>query len=579
MNKCFGICTLVSALLMSTTVNGAEDLLNPIGESDAELEQRMAWFNEARFGMFIHWGAYSVLGGEWQGKPVAGYAEWIRHKANISQADHRKVCEQFQPDKFDADAWIRSARDAGMKYFVITSKHHDGFCLWDSAYTDYDIKDLSGLDFDPLAELSAACKKYGVRFGTYYSLIDWEYPTKGAEFLRGGGKAKYVQYMKDQIRELIEKYDTDILWFDGDWKKWWTLEDGAELYAYIRELKPSIIINNRVSKRSQFKRDFGTPEQATPGMDLGYDWEACWTINHSWGFKKADTNWKSTQELVEKLSDIVSKGGNLLLNVGPKPNGVFPGASTEQLQEIGQWMQVAGEGIYGTDSSDISQPSWGRLTQKGQSLYLHVFNWPEDGTLVLEGVNMQATRAVLLGATEQALRVTTGEEHVEITLLGQTPTGLVPMIRLEFEGEIEAFSEADQLGLKEGDLYLVAEAAAIRRGPGPLLSEAGKKTLETWRSNRSRAVWEFENVSQDSVYEIELIYALDPAGDGAGFLLQCGEVELSIKVPATSSSDDYQMLNVGAIAVPDVGRAAVTLQKQAGDALHFNLKAMILRKQ
>ena len=579
MRKCFGICTLVSALLMGTTVNGAMDLLNPTGESDAELEQRMGWFNDARFGMFIHWGAYSVLGGEWQGKPVKGYAEWIRHKGKISKDDYRKVCEQFKPDRFDADAWIRSARDAGMKYFVITTKHHDGFCLWDSAYTDYDIKDLAGLDFDPLAELSAACKKYGVRFGTYYSLIDWEYPTKGTEFLKGGGKKKYVQYMKDQVRELIEKYDTDILWFDGDWKKWWTLKDGADLYAYIRELKPSIIINNRVSKRSEFKRDFGTPEQATPGMDLGYDWEACWTINHSWGFKKADTNWKSTDQLVEKLSDIVSKGGNLLLNVGPKPDGAFPEASIGQLREIGRWMKTAGEGIYGTDSSKISQPSWGRLTQKGQSLYLHLFNWPADGKLVLEGVKMQATRAILLGAKEQELRVTSGEKSVEIILPGQQSMGLVPMIRLEFEGEIEAFSKADQLKLKEGDLYLPAEAAAIKRGPGPILIGPGKKVLGTWRTNRSQAVWEFENVSQDAVYDVELIYALDPAGDGAGFLLKCGAEELSVKIPATSGPDDYQTLKVGEISVPGVGRASVSLLKQTGDASRFNLKAMILRQQ
>ena len=578
MNKMTALLTLGSALLMSTTANGAVDLSNPVGESDAAFEQRMAWFNEARFGMFIHWGAYSVLSGEWQGKPVPKYAEWIRHYAKISKADYREVCEQFQPDQFDADAWVRSARDAGMKYFVITTKHHDGFCLWDSAYTDYDIKDLAGLDFDPLAELSAACKKYGIRFGTYYSIIDWEYPTKGAEFSRGEGKAKYFQYMKDQIRELIEKYDTDILWFDGDWKKWWTLEDGAELYAYIRELKPSIIINNRVSKRSEFERDFGTPEQATPGMDLGYDWEACWTINDTWGFRKTDTNWKSTQQLVEKLSDIVSKGGNLLLNVGPKPDGAFPEASTEQLLEMGQWMQVAGEGIYGTDSSEIPQPSWGRLTQKGQALYLHVFNWPADGKLVLSDVKMQATRASLLGETEQGLRVISGEQSVEIILPEQKPTGLVPMIRLEFEGEIEASREMDTLALKEGDVYLTAEQAVIS-GKGSLrLSGKEKKNLGYWRSNQKLATWEFENVSSDAVYDIELIYALDPVDAGAKFLLKCGASELSGKAPATGSWDDYQTRKVGEIAVPGVGRTAVSLMKKDGTTL-FNLRAIILRKR
>jgi alpha-L-fucosidase len=574
MNKSIVVLTLVSALLMHATVNGATDVLNPIGESDAELEQRMAWFNDARFGMFIHWGAYSVLGGEWQGKPVGKYAEWIRHTAKIGKADYREVCKQFQPDKFDADAWIRAARDAGMKYFVITTKHHDGFCLWDSAYTDYDIKDLAGLDFDPLAELSAACKKYGLRFGTYYSIIDWEYPTTGPGF----EKANYVQYMKDQVRELIEKYDTDILWFDGDWKKWWTLEDGADLYAYIRALKPSIIINNRVSKRAAFKRDFGTPEQTTPGMDLGYDWEACWTINHSWGFKKADTKWKSTQELVEKLSDIVSKGGNLLLNVGPKPDGAFPEASIEQLREMGQWMQLAGEGIYGSDSSKIPQPSWGRLTQKRQSLYLHVFDWPADGKLLLEGVKLKATRASLLGATEQALRVTSGEAHVEIILPAQKPGGLVPMIRLDFEGEVEAIREADQLALKEGDLRLTAHEATIR-GKGPLRVEGKDQHLGYWVSNDNLAQWEFENVSQDAVYDVEIVYALDPEYAGAEFLLSCGASSVSATVPATKGWNDYQTLKAGRLSVPGVGRTTVSLMKQGEGRALFNLKAIILRQQ
>jgi alpha-L-fucosidase len=550
-------------------------LLNPLGESDAELQQRMAWFNEARFGMFIHWGAYSVLAGEWQGQPVPKYAEWIRHTAKISKDDYREVCTQFQPDKFDADAWIRTARDAGMKYFVITTKHHDGFCLWDSAYTDYDIKDLAGLDFDPLAELSAACKKYGVRFGTYYSIIDWEYPTTGPGF----DKEKYVQFMKDQVRELIEKYDTDILWFDGDWKKWWNLEDGADLYTYIRELKPAVIINNRVSKRSKFKRDFGTPEQATPGMDLGHDWEACWTINHSWGFKKADTKWKSTRELAEKLTDIVSKGGNLLLNVGPQADGSFPGANTEQLLEIGQWLNTTGEAIYGTDSSKIPQPAWGRLTRKGQALFLHVFDWPADGKLVLQGVTKIAPiRASLLGAGGEELSITTIESQVEILLPGQEPAELIPVIRLEFEGEIEAATTTDKLALKDGDIYLSAEQAVIG-DRGPFLRGEGIQSLTTWRPRGNRATWEFENVSQDAVYDVELLYTLKPKSTGAEFQLQCGAKEHSFSAPATTGTDASKTLKIREIALPDVGRATLALENTAGDARDFSLRAVILRKR
>lgn len=407
------------------------DLMNPVGESDDAFEQRMAWFNEARFGMFIHWGAYSVLAGEWQGKTIPFYAEWIQQRAKIEKEDYHKVAAQFAPDQFDADAWIRTARDAGMKYFVITTKHHDGFCLWDSAYTEYDIKDHAGVTIDPLAELSRACKKYGVRFGTYYSILEW-YPS--IEGHNPEAKERYVTYMKNQVRELIEKYDTDILWFDGDWVKWWTLEDGADLYAYIRELKPSIIINNRVSKRKEFKRDFGTPEQETPGGTLGHDWEACWTINHSWGFKKADTKWKSTDELVRKLVDIVSKGGNLLLNVGPEASGIFPEACTERLLEMGRWLDVNGDAVYGTHHSSLPPPVWGRLTQKGNHLYLHVFDWPADGKLVLEGVAAPAVRASVLGVDGKPLDLAFAEEgRLTVSLPELDSAALVPVIRLEFE--------------------------------------------------------------------------------------------------------------------------------------------------
>jgi alpha-L-fucosidase len=555
-------------------------LLNPLQESDAAFEERMAWFNEARFGMFIHWGAYSVLEGEWQGKPARGYAEWIQSKATIPRDAYREVAARFQPDKFDADAWIRTARDAGMKYFVITTKHHDGFCLWDSAHTDYDIVDHAGLDFDPLAQLSEACKKHGVRFGTYYSILDWADAANHSRVAKPADKEAYVRYMKDQVRELIEKYDTDILWFDGDWVDWWTLEDGADFYSYIRGLKPSIIINNRVSKRQKFKRDFGTPEQVTPGGDLGYDWEACWTINHSWGFKRADTKWKSTGQLIEKLSDIVSKGGNLLLNVGPRPDGTFPDGNTEQLLEMGKWLEVNGAAIYGTDSSKIPQPSWGRLTQKDKTLYLHVFEWPKDGQLVLDKLATPATTASLLGhAEEQALQIQTARNRVAISLPAQAPASPVPVIRLDFNAEITAsVDQGDQPDLGEGDILLSARDAQIT-GKGPLALEEGQKNLGYWQSNDNTASWTFQNVSPDTLYAVELDYSLDPAYAGGHFRLDCGGSWCAGFVPATKNWNDYQGLHAGHIHVQDVGQATLTLKKQGGGQALLNLKAIILRRQ
>uniref|UniRef100_UPI003563452E alpha-L-fucosidase n=1 Tax=Draconibacterium sp. TaxID=1965318 RepID=UPI003563452E len=270
------------------------------------------------------------------------------------KSDYVKLIETWNPKNFNANKIAKLAKNAGMKYLVITTKHHEGFCLWDSKYTEYDIANspMKGRDF--IQELADACERQGIRFGTYYSIIDWNHPShdipdaeaKDVERkrwqnpkLHEGKKTEYVQYMKNQIKELIENYDTDILWFDGDWTDYWTLEDGDDLYQFIRELKPDIIINNRVSKRKIFKKDFGTPEQKHPGESLDHYWEACYTTNGSWGFKIKDNNWKTPQVVYDKLKDINGKGGNFLLNVGPDGNGEVPKASADILLEVGRMLK------------------------------------------------------------------------------------------------------------------------------------------------------------------------------------------------------------------------------------------------
>ncbi len=343
---------LLITLLLSTLFNGfAQEKKNYLEESGADFDQRMEWFNQAKYGMFIHFGLYSQLGGIYKGDDSGRYAEWIQSNANIPKEEYVKLLDTWNPDKFNADKIAKIAKKAGMKYLVITTKHHEGFCLWDSEYTDYDISatPMKGRDF--IQELSEACQKQGLHFGTYYSIIDWNHPSAyiaenkdgktewGQPLLKEGRKQEYVQYMKNQIKELIEKYDTEILWFDGDWVDWWTEEDGNDLYQYIRELKPDILINNRVSKREVFKKDFGTPEQFHPDAELKHFWEACYTMNDSWGFKIKDTDWKTPQVVYEKLKDINGKGGNFLLNVGPDGEGVVPKESVKILLKVGKMLR------------------------------------------------------------------------------------------------------------------------------------------------------------------------------------------------------------------------------------------------
>lgn len=346
---------LFSILGLSIQIVTAQNPLGYVNEPKADFEKRLHWFNEAKYGMFIHFGLYSQLGGEWKGEVMPGYAEWIQAHAEITSQEYAMLTHTFDPKDFDADFIAKTAKNAGMKYMVITTKHHEGFCLWDSAYTNFDVASTP-FKRDIVGELRTACDKYGLKFGTYYSIIDWHHPSQernidgkdwwtnwGEVRMKTGKKEEYVMYLKNQVKELIKRYDTDIMWFDGDWVHWWDLQTGKDLYHYIRELKPSIIINNRVAKRAMFKKDFGTPEQEHPEGSLDHYWEACYTMNHSWGHKASDVDWKSPQTVHEKLKDINGKGGNLLLNVGPDGNGVIPKESIDILLEVGKLMDKTTE--------------------------------------------------------------------------------------------------------------------------------------------------------------------------------------------------------------------------------------------
>ena len=319
------------AVVLSVATAQAEPIK---AESLDAYNARMKWFVEAGYGMFIHFGLYSSLGGEWKGEQVKWYSEWIQASKSIPREEYAENIKTFNPAGFDADFIARTAKEAGMKYLVITSKHHEGFCLWDSKYTKFDVASSPFKGRDILEELSTACRKYGIKFGLYYSIIDWNHPAQeprltgkspmsrwGQTLLEGEKKKEYIAYQTHQILELIERFDPAILWFDGDWANWWTLEDGIKLYNTIREASPDIITNNRVAKRKMFELDYVTQEQKHFKEAFPKYWEGCYTMNKSWGYKKHDHEWKSAQEIYDKLKDINEKGGNFLLNVGPDGNG------------------------------------------------------------------------------------------------------------------------------------------------------------------------------------------------------------------------------------------------------------------
>lgn len=428
-------------------------LMHPYAQK-AKKDSRMDWWREARFGLFIHWGLYAIPAGEWNGQ--TNYGEWIRNNAQIPLNTYDHFRDQFNPTAFNAEEWVRLAKNAGMKYIVITSKHHDGFSLFDSRQTDFDIMNTP-FKRDVLKELAAACQKEGIKLCFYYSIMDWHHPDylprRDWENDRPSSEAdfeKYVQYMKEQLKELLTNYgDIGVLWFDGEWEETWTHERGKDLYQYIRSLQPAIIANNRVdkgrsgmaglTKEGGFTGDFGTPEQEIPAMGLpGVDWESCMTMNGNWGYNSHDQKWKPAEELVQKLIDIASKGGNFLLNVGPTAAGVFPPASVERLQAIGHWMQENNESIYGTQPGPFKSLTWGRCTQKtipgGTRLYLHVFNWPADGKLLLPGLGSQVVKAFALAGKTPLTIGRKKADHV-IDLGATTKKEYATVIALDIKGK------------------------------------------------------------------------------------------------------------------------------------------------
>lgn len=433
-------------------------------------DERMEWWREARFGMFIHWGVYAVPAGTHNGQRINRIGEWIMNRGKIPVAEYKAYARQFNPVKYDADAWVRMAKDAGMKYIVITSKHHDGFALFDSKVTTWDMVDATPYGKDLIKPLAEACRKHGIKLGLYYSHAqDWVNPggaaarKKTSEGWANPDSARIDAYTEThsghwdpaQITKTMEEYINDIavpqvkeiLTRYGDIAVlWWDTPTGmtdefAEKFKALLPLQPRMITNDRL-KRPNYPGDFKTPEQRIPDLSEldGKDWETCMTMNGTWGYKSYDDKWKSTEILIRNLLDIASKGGNYLLNVGPKADGEFPAESIERLKAIGAWMKVNGEAIYGTQASPLAALSWGRCTRKehngNTTLYLSVFDWPADGKLIVPGFHNEVNRAVLL-ASSKKLTTSIDKDQLVITLPARAPDTIATVIKVEVKGIVE----------------------------------------------------------------------------------------------------------------------------------------------
>ena len=456
----------------------------PSAETPAQRDARMAWWREAKFGLFLHWGVYSVPAGKYGSQ--TNYAEWIMNSARIPVPEYQAYARQFNPVKYDPAGWVKTAQDAGMRYIVITAKHHDGFAMFPSAASHWNVVDATPYGQDLVGPLVQAAHDQGMKIGCYYSQSqDWNNPG-GAKsgFPEGDGwdplhKGNYDAYLNQvavqQVRELLTRYPLDILWWDTP--LYMSPKRIAPLAALVK-LRPGLITNNRLG--GGFGGDTATPEQFVPVTGYPGDWETCMTMNDHWGYNAYDQNWKTSAELIRKLAEICAKGGNFLLNIGPTSAGEFPPASLARLHDIGQWLRVNGDSIYGTSRGPFAYLPWGVATRKGSRLYLHIFQWPKDGRLLVPLAN-QVTFAALLARPGSTLPVAARAGRVELTLPADAPDPADSVVTLEIKGApvLQPVPSAGAL----------AQASAWQPGsePANALDGSGQKC---WRAPRNvQSAW------------------------------------------------------------------------------------------
>ncbi len=550
-------CAMAFAVLLVPAVR-----VQTANETPDESARRTEWWREAKFGMFIHWGIYALPADSTDLNGKKQIAEWYFFNKQKQVKDYEKFAAEFNPVKFDARKWVETAKNAGMKYIVITSKHHDGFCMFDTKLTDYCVTKATPWRHDPMKDLAAECRRQGLRLCFYHSIMDWHHPDylprrpweKDTRPAAGANLDRYLDYMKGELGELLTNYGPiGILWWDGGWE-----HNAEELHSYevnamVRSLQPGIIINDR----NKLSEDYSTPEQDIPANALpgGRLWETCMTVNDTWGYAKNDTNWKSAEDLTRKLIDIASKGGNFLLNVGPTAEGEFPAAINERLAKIGAWMKVNGESIYRTTKSPFRKlPFEGRVTAKGNVLYLEVFKWPAAG-LTLNDLETLVTGARSLAGGER-LPVKSAEANGSKVLRIGKPKVLDPVatvVALELSGppKVSEANLAATPGVK-GKFVLGAGDGEIHGGVAKYDWQGirHEDSIGSWTDPHDYVTW-LVLVLRAGRYRVEISYACPAGNEGSGFTVGLeGGANLAGTVKATKSERDFRAEPLGGLDLP-----------------------------
>ena len=547
-----------------------------VAAADAD---RMAWFRHDKFGMFVHWGPYSRLAGEWKGNriPPGTVAEWIMQRFNIPVAEYREMAHGLNPVKFDAAQFAKLAKAAGMKYLVVTAKHHDGFAMYGSKVSSYNIVDWTPFHRDIVKELSEACRREGIRFCVYYShREDWDDPNGyGNHWDYDPAKKDFEKYLREkslpQLRELLTGYGPlGLIWFDRGMD---TTEQAKRFIDLVHELQPECLINGRVGNYGhellgdyQNMNDNGMP---AGGMDEY--WETPQTLNGTWGYSKFDQEWKTPANVIQRMVEIVSKGGNYLLNIGPMADGTIPAPSVAVLEKVGEWMRRNGESIYGTGACPVGQFPWGRCTVKGERVYLHAFQRPADGVLRVGGLRNDVRTAYALQTPGRKLAISRENGVAAIRLPAQGWEEGSTVFVLEVAGKPEAEAEPVTQG-SDSPFHLDSVNGRTAGGAMKRFNRDGGFHIGRWTKPEDQASWDLL-VSQPGRYRVRIRYAATREWAGRKYVVQLGEQRLEKTVEATGEWYAYQSFDLGVVTLARKGAMRVVIRPaEAGkeNLMYFN---------
>lgn len=554
----------------------------------------LQWFREAKFGMFIHWGLYSQLAGRWKGVNYYGSGEWLMNRAKIPAAEYAETAKSFNPVYFNADQWAQIAKSAGVRYMVITAKHHEGFSMFHSKVSKFNIVDATPFKRDPMKELSAACRKAGIRFGCYYSqFLDWHEPNGGGNTWDFDGKKKnYQEYYREkaipQLKELLSNYGPlGIVWFDmpGGLSK----EQTEQMIDSLRLLQPGCLFSSRVGQGLGDYRDFGDSE--IPSVPIKEPWEAIFTGNDSWGYVAHDMNFKSAEEIIHLLANIASKGGNLMLNVGPDGKGRFPPYEVKYLEETGKWLQRYGESIYGTTYGLIPPQPWGVTTSKPGKLYLHIFRPPANGILRVPFIKATVKHIRLLSSGEE-LSWKTAQGDILIRLPGALPDSRDAVLEMDYAGVQPdfAFDHRQTISRQFPEIKIPVIQAGY----------SGQAKNETITSSRYFGDWKHDNcavnmkdtadeisfdldIAEPGDYRVILDYACSAISRGQEGIVRIGDQKLQFLSLETGEYNSHKPLlfiqhPIGIITIRQKGAYRLQIRPYiSGTKELFRLRNLIIQ--